>query len=296
MKTIIVNADDFGISPGVNKAITEGCKKGIINSTSLMVNLPCTGDAVKLYKKELDGLNIGLHTNLTNEKSVSKSCDIPLLVDKEGKFKNGFVKLFILSLIQPKRFKQQVEIEVEAQILRAKKLEINLTHIDSHRHVHMIPSIFKVVKKLADKYNINRIRVVNESFFYSILNPTLSPASQGGSESNVKIQHNLNNNFSFLYDGGLIKYLVLKTFAFWNNCKTDTYFYSILYSGKIFKERVKKLKIPKKYSTLELCIHPNIKGIDVYNDTCIFDKNIVSENRFREMETALDKTIYENNN
>ena len=63
---------------------------------------------------------------------------------------NGFVNLFLLSILHPKELARQVELEARAQIEKAIKLGIKLSHIDSHRHIHHIPVIFKVVKKLAE--------------------------------------------------------------------------------------------------------------------------------------------------
>ena len=249
---IIINADDFGASKGTNKAIIQGSTSGIINSTSIMINILNIDDEDKKF--------------LYN---TSKE-DIDLLVDKNGKFKNGFVKLFILSLIHPIKFKKQVELEIRAQIEKYKNLNIKLLHIDGHRHIHSIPSIFSIVKKLAKEYNIDRIRIINENIFYTM---------------------KYNKDYSFLFDGGLIKYCVLIFFSIINHYKTDTYFFSILYTGKIFEDKVLKIKVPKKYNNLEIMVHPNIVGIDKENE--VFDKNIVSNNRIKEMQMLMNKDLLE---
>ena len=90
LKKIIINADDFGISKGTNIAIIKGSKNGIINSTSIMINVLELNDESKdfLYNADID---LGLHLNLTNEYPVSNPKDIDLLVDKNGTFKNGFI-------------------------------------------------------------------------------------------------------------------------------------------------------------------------------------------------------------
>ncbi len=96
MTKVIFNADDFGISPGVNQAIFKAHTQGILNSASLMVNQEFADEAVALAQK-MPNLSVGLHINLTNEKPAANPIDIPLLVGADGKFKNGFVKLLILS-------------------------------------------------------------------------------------------------------------------------------------------------------------------------------------------------------
>lgn len=266
---IIVNADDFGASKGTNKAIIQGSTRGIINSTSIMINILNIDDEDKNFLSNTN-IDLGLHLNLTNEYALSKKEDIDLLVDKNGKFKNGFVKLFLLSLIHPIKFKKQVELEIRAQIEKYKNLNIKLLHIDGHRHIHTIPSIFSIIKKLAKEYNIDRIRIINENIFYTM---------------------KYNKDYSFLFDGGLIKYCVLIFFSIINHYKTDTYFFSILYTGKIFKDKVLKIKVPKKYNNLEIMVHPNIIGIDKEKE--VFDKNIVSNNRVKEMQMLMNKDLLE---
>ena len=95
----IINADDFGISPGVNQAIITAYQKGVLNSTSMMMNVAYTDEAIALYKQN-PGLAVGVHLNLTNQlnqRPIAEPKDIPLLVDKNGNLKHGFVSLMILS-------------------------------------------------------------------------------------------------------------------------------------------------------------------------------------------------------
>ncbi len=263
----IFNADDFGMTLGVNRAIAKAYHEGILNSTSIMINLDCVDDALEL-KKDMPDLDVGLHLNLTNQYAVSVPENIPLLVDEKGKFKHGFVNLLLLSFLHPKELARQVELETRAQLDKAVKLGIKLSHIDSHRHIHHIPLIFKVVKKLAEEYHIPRIRVVNENIFNTL---------------------KYNDDKSYLHDGGLIKYLVLRSLAFWNNYPTDTYFYSILYTCKLSKQRFKNLEIPKKYKAVEVGIHPAMPEIDKEHREYVFDENVLSPWREVELATLLDK-------
>ena len=94
---VIFNADDFGISLGVNAAIKKAYDEGVLNSASLMVNQKYAKDAVKLATQMPD-LDLGLHVNLTNEIPASDPKKIPLLTGKDGKFKNGFLKLLLISV------------------------------------------------------------------------------------------------------------------------------------------------------------------------------------------------------
>lgn len=265
----IFNADDFGISRGVNKAIAKAYHEGILNSTSVMINLNFVNEAAEL-KKMMPDLKVGLHLNLTNEYAVSEVAKIPLLADENGKFKNGFVRLLFLSLTKPDELRRQIEIEARAQFEKAQAMGFDLAHIDSHRHVHHIPLIFQVVRKLAREYRIERIRVVNENIFNTLCH---------------------NREMSFLKDGGLIKYIILRVLAWWNHYDSDVYFYSILYTCKLGKARFKKLKIPSGYRAVEIGIHPGMPEIDKNYPADVFDENILSPWRKVELETLLDKKI-----
>ena len=269
----IFNADDFGISPGVNQAITKAHKEGVLNSTSIMINLKYAQQAVELAGQMPD-LNIGLHANLTNEMPVLSRHRIPLLVDERGKFAHGFVDLALLSVLHPRELKRQVKIEVKAQIEKALAAGIKLTHLDSHRHVHMIPGIFKAFLELQQEYKIPRLRFVNE-------NPWLTIKSTKG--------------YEWLKDGGLVKNLVLVSCAMLNKLlwkyKSDTYFYSIINTCKISRDKLKDIKIPAGYQAVEVGIHPGMPSVDREYLADVFDRNILKDWRQKELETLLDKTV-----
>lgn len=263
----IFNADDFGISKGVNEAIVEAYNHGILNSASLMVNQKYAAEAVDLAGNMPD-LELGLHLNLTNEYPAAPKEKIPLLVGKDGKLKNGFVKLLVLSLLHPVDFAKQIEIEIRAQVQKYLAFGLELNHIDGHRHVHLIPAVFKVVQKIAKENNVQRIRLMNENLFNTIRQ---------------------NKDKSYLFDGGLIKYFLLRVLSFVSGYKTDVYFYTILYTCKITKERFNNIKIPSGYNAVEIMIHPGKPEIDRQNMSDVWDENILSPYRAAELETLLDK-------
>ena len=269
----IFNADDFGISPGVNQAIAKAHKEGVLNSTSIMINLKYAPQAVELAGQMPD-LNIGLHANLTNEMPVLSRHRIPLLVDERGKFAHGFVDLALLSVLHPRELKRQVKIEVKAQIEKALAAGIKLTHLDSHRHIHMIPGIFRAFLELHQEYEIPRLRFVNE-------NPWLTIKSTKG--------------YEWLKDGGLVKNLVLVSCAMLNKLlwkyKSDTYFYSIINTCKISRDKLKDIKIPAGYQAVEVGIHPGMPSVDREYLADVFDRNILKDWRQKELETLLDKTV-----
>lgn len=269
---IIFNADDFGISHGVNEAICHAHKKGILNSASLMVNQKYAREAVELAK-DMPDLEIGLHVNLTNEQAALSSTDIPLLVDDRSRFKNGFVKLLWLSIFKHKDFTAQVRKEIEAQIQKAQKLGVKLKHIDGHRHVQMIPAVFAVVTELAQKYGIERIRTMKEC---------------------ALLTKKSNKGLSCFFDGGVVKYMLLRFLDMCNNYPSKTYFYTMLYTCKLSKERFQKVLVPEGFDAVEIMIHPGFPEIDKKHPEDVFDNSILLDWRKVELETLLDKNILKN--
>ena len=267
----IFNADDFGISKGVNAAIVKAHREGILNSASLMINQKYAADAVKLAK-EMPELEIGLHVNLTNEYPAAPSRQIPLLVDGQGKLKNGFVNLFLLSFLKPRQLQQKAETEMRAQIAKYLATGLPLQHLDSHRHIHLIPPIFKAMRKLQKEFEVPRIRVMNENIFNTL---------------------KYNKNKSWLLDGALIKYVLLRFLCWWNGYKNDVYFYTLLYTCKIAKEQFNGVKIPAGYKAVEIMIHPGMPEIDRQYMQDVWDDNILSPYRTVELKTLLDKKVPE---
>jgi len=269
----IINADDFGISPGVNKAVITAFEQGCLNSASIMMNVAYTDEAIK-YARDNPALMTGIHLNISNQKNQKPLSDprhIPLLVDKGGNLKHGFVVLFLLSLFKTKELKKQAEIEMHQQIEAAQNLGINIAHLDSHRHVHMIPALFTVVKKLQEEYKIPRIRIVNENAFktfFNIWNPRC------------------------FFNGGAIKYGILKTFYYLNRTKSDTYFYSIVYTTRLFGRNVSRIRVPKKYKAIEIGIHPSCIAEDKkVNSPAFSDYLLYSDDRQKEFETIANKEL-----
>lgn len=267
----IFNADDFGISKGVNAAIVKAHREGILNSASLMINQKYAAEAVNLAK-EMPELEMGLHVNLTNEYPAASAQEIPLLVDGQGKLKNGFVNLLLLSFFKPRQLRLQVEIEMRAQIAKYLTTGLPLQHLDSHRHVHMIPQIFKTMRKLQKEFEVPRIRVMNENIFNTL---------------------KYNHNKSWLFDGALIKYVLLRFLCWWNGYKNDVYFYTLMYTCKIAKEQFSGVKIPQGYKAVEIMIHPGMPEIDKQYPEDVWDENILSPYRTVELETLLDKKVPE---
>ncbi|QJD82986.1 carbohydrate deacetylase [Cohnella herbarum] len=163
MKYLIVNADDFGLSPGVNRGIVEAYLAGGITSTTLMVNMPGFEDAI-IRSLALPNLGVGLHFNLTSGIPISHPNLIPSLVQQDGTFRD-FRQVHA-------RDEREIEIELAAQWNRFIASGLRPTHLDSHHHIHQIfPSVYKAMANLATKENIpmRRSQTSDETIAPSVL-------------------------------------------------------------------------------------------------------------------------------
>jgi chitin disaccharide deacetylase len=168
MKALIVNADDFGMTPGVNRAIIDCHTQGIVTSATLMVNMPAYEDAVRLAREHAS-LAVGLHFNITQGRPVSDPALIPSLLNERGEFLGTSGRLAKRALAGRLR-KDEVIWELGAQINRAITAGLNLTHIDSHKHAHALPLVFDAVVQTIGDYGIHAVRTPRDRFKFEFTN------------------------------------------------------------------------------------------------------------------------------
>lgn len=150
VKLLIVNADDFGLNENVCNGIEHCHKNGIVTSTSLMVNMPRSEMAADISEKN-SSLGVGLHLNLTQGKSISHNNIL---------FSNSNLVKALLGRIS----REKAQDEIEAQIQAALDYGIKLTHIDGHKHIHVMPKIIDAVIESALSFKIKKIRLPLESY------------------------------------------------------------------------------------------------------------------------------------
>lgn len=165
MKKLIVNADDFGLHSEVNKGIIQGYQKGCITSTSLMPSGAAVEDACELARAN-PGLGIGIHLTLVAEKPVLPREKVASLLTEDGSFYADHVA-FIRNYLSGRIDKGQLYAECEAQIARAMSLGLNITHLDSHQHLHTLPGVTEICLELMKKYGISKMRYPGESFAFT---------------------------------------------------------------------------------------------------------------------------------
>ena len=164
VKRFILNADDFGRSKAVNRAVSEVYESGLLKSVSLTPNGEAFDEAIDVILPKCPDLGVGIHLNITSGKSLCS--DIDLLTDSDMKFRHSFVGLLINSYNpQKKDFLPQIEREFRRQIEKV-LAKTKVTHIDSHTHIHSIPPIFNMVCRLAKEYKIPQVRTHFEKFYF----------------------------------------------------------------------------------------------------------------------------------
>jgi hopanoid biosynthesis associated protein HpnK len=157
MKLLIVNADDFGWTEGVNRGIVEAHRNGIVTSTSLLANGGAFRHAVELAG-ENPKLGVGVHLNLSDGPPILPRWEVPSLVNENGVFWARPASLF-LRRRTGKLHLDEVEREWAAQIERIGNAGVAVTHLDGHKHVHMIPGLFAIALRLAQRYGIRAVRI-----------------------------------------------------------------------------------------------------------------------------------------
>lgn len=156
-RSLVVNADDLGLTSGVNDGIFDSHDHGILTSASLLANAPATNDAIARLSRR-PSLGIGVHLALVDGTPMLPPSRIPTLVEDDGRFPRSW-KPFIVACLRGKVSLDEVERELAAQIERVRGAGIRVTHLDAHKHVHAYPPLFSVVARLASRFGIPVVRV-----------------------------------------------------------------------------------------------------------------------------------------
>jgi hopanoid biosynthesis associated protein HpnK len=154
---LIVNADDFGLTPGVNRAIIELHSAGVLTSTSLMARASATEEAIELARSA-PALGVGCHIVLVDGEPVLPPDQIPTLVDSRTGCFPSSLNTFLARLFTGRIRAAEIEAEAGAQIDSLKQRGVRLTHIDTHKHTHVLPAVLRPLLRAARARGIRAIR------------------------------------------------------------------------------------------------------------------------------------------
>jgi len=164
-RKIIINADDFGLHPAVNKGIIDGFSNGCITSASIMPGGEAFVEAVELAADH-PNLGIGVHLMVVGGRAVCKPLDIPTLADAQGFLPldyPAFLKRYFAGRVDT----QEIRRELTAQVDRVAKTGLPITHLDSHQHMHVVPGIIDIVLDIAEQFAIPAIRIPGEPLLFT---------------------------------------------------------------------------------------------------------------------------------
>jgi hopanoid biosynthesis associated protein HpnK len=256
MKKVIINADDFGLCPGVNEGIIEAHQKGVLSSATLMANMPGFEQAVDLAKAN-PKLGVGAHLNLVRGRPLSPPDRVQSLAAPDGRF---YAKpLSIMKKIACRKIDPgEIERELRAQLEKILQTGLPVTHLDSEKHIHALPLVFNIVARLAGDYGIKKVRFIRE----------------------YKISGHLFQSAKAVYLS-LCCALMKKRLQESGLVITDR-FYGISNSGRMTAARLKKIMGRLREGAAEIMVHPGFQTPELF----AMEKDVGSYyiNRFRERE------------
>lgn len=163
-RTLVVNADDFGLAIAVNAGIEQAHRHGILTSATLLANGPAFEDAVA-RAKTMPTLGLGIHLNLLRGKPLSNPSDAAPLLGPDGRMRGTFLSMG--RRIWNRRFMEAAEKEYRAQIEACLATGLAFTHTDSEKHHAAWPRLTALIERLSAEYGIPAIRRPAEAVFFS---------------------------------------------------------------------------------------------------------------------------------
>jgi chitin disaccharide deacetylase len=154
-RRLIINADDFGLTEGVNRAILELNAADVLPSATLMATGPAFRDAVHAAFQQTS-LGVGCHVVLVDGLAELHPAELPTLAPK-GRLRSSLTT-FMVDLFGRRIASQEIEQEAIAQIRHVQSAGITVTHLDTHKHTHMFPRVLGPLIRAALACNVPAIR------------------------------------------------------------------------------------------------------------------------------------------
>ncbi len=272
MKRLIISCDDFGVSKEINLAIKDCAQRGLISSTSIVISGDFYEHALNDVVTQIPLKVFGIHLNLTEGKAICNRSR-NLIADEQNFFNISAKKYFLYSFSKPKKdLKIAIYNEFKSQIEKAISDGLNLSHFDSHEHIHHCPWIFKIISDLGKEFKIRRIRFVNEKIVFSNF-----------------IKDFYHKFISLNYLKYLIVYINNKKIK--NNFLSTDYFFGILNSGKVnLDELILYLDKISSNKSIEVCLHPSEEVVNkstnkrefYYHLNRKLEKNLITNDEFKD--------------
>ncbi len=232
-KYLIINADDFGLSEGVNRGIIHAYRKGVLTSTTLLAHMSASEHAIKLARAN-PSLGVGVHLNSTM--GTDAYCQMPFQRPFSlGRNSTFAVPLLWIATATNRRVRSTLMDLFRHQLVWCLERGIEVTHLDTHKHLHIWPWITQVVGDIAREFNIPAVRL-----------PYESPFSPGALELPLR-------TFLFLF---LLFAKIGKKILRRRGIMTPDHFFGICNTGRWYKERFIDCIEALPTGVSEIMVHP----------------------------------------
>jgi len=247
MKKLIVNADDFGFTRGVNEGIIRAFREGIVTSTTIMANGDAFENAVELALAN-PALGVGCHLAIIGGRPVAPISDVSSLVDSEGRLPATLTKLMI-KLARGSIAGDEMVREFRAQVGRVVNTGIELTHLDTHKHAHTHPKVMEALGPVAAEYGIKCVRNPFERVF---------EAARGTSP--MKWDYVKQYALSTAIAPGAMRFKALAREA---GLKTPDRFFGVKLTGMLDSAAIRSIMKSLDHGSAELMCHPGLCDDDL---------------------------------
>jgi predicted glycoside hydrolase/deacetylase ChbG (UPF0249 family) len=252
LRNLIVNADDLGWTEGVNRGIAETHRNGIVTSASLLANGAAFRSGVELARTT-PGLGVGVHLNLSDGEPAAGRDVVATLLNDRGELE-GRPESLLLRLARRSVLLEEVEREWDAQIQKVRDSGIEVTHLDGHKHVQMLPGLFEIALRLAKRHGIAAVRVSHEE---SSLRAALSAGAK--QKGTVVMKQGVQARGLKLLAPDAREQAERAGIA------TADYFCGIAQTGELTREGVLRLLEILPEGTTELMCHPGYMDAELAN-------------------------------
>lgn len=229
---IIVNADDLGLNAKVNQAIFELISRGRVTSATLLANGAAVEEAARRLR-EFTQASFGVHLNASELQPLAPTPGLAPILDERGCFAGNRLREIPIT----RSLRQALFIEWSAQVRRLLDLGVPLSHIDGHHHMHTVPVLFPVLKRVQSEFGLTKVRISMNIY------PRTNPPPK---------------------DLLMKKALWNTALRYWGITKTTAGFTSLETFCDVATE------LPNKHETIELMVHPGNPGFA--SETAILSK------------------------
>ena len=154
---LILNADDFGLTPGINRAVLDLHRAGVLTSATLIATAPAFNNAVVLAKSA-PALGVGCHLLFVDGVPVSHPESIPSLLGADGKTFRPSIFDFAQAVLRGTVRQADLARETQAQIQKLQRAGVDVTHVDTHKHTHVFPLVAETVLHIAERCGVPALR------------------------------------------------------------------------------------------------------------------------------------------